>query len=297
MGTATYLSPVSHRRHSETGLATQSSPDSSIASQITSWKLRPGVHTPRAFITELAIIFESILVQLGPDDPSTPSSPEILMDDLRSSLSHEGRESTLPLPDWNEPNLSEMTKQAKRFAQVLAQVLYQYAAEFQHSVPGDPQLVVYSPCEGHKWVPAAGRLLRSNRSSPIPMMPYNGWLHQITCLRDALLAFENFEDVQLDFSDTIQRGTCPMESIREAFLFKIQTYKVNHSDIIYVAKALADPGLPSGGYSSQYRYGVVLPAALFAPSSSRLLRYIPTQLDINGEECVMFDFRTKYRRK
>ncbi|KAH6634752.1 ABC drug exporter AtrF [Chaetomium sp. MPI-SDFR-AT-0129] len=163
------------------------------------WRFRPGSYTPRDFIREIALLLESVIVQLGPDGPEDADSRAILMDGLRSSLSHEGRETTLPLADWNSEQPSDLTRHILR----IGKALYQYAAEANHIIPGDPSLTVYSPCEGHKWVPPAGRLLRSPRSSPILMMLYNEWLHQITCLRDILIGFDNFEDVILNLDHPV----------------------------------------------------------------------------------------------
>jgi hypothetical protein len=146
-------------------------------------------------------------------------------------------------------------------------------------VPGNPALTVYSPCEGHKWVPPAGRLLRSERSSPVLMMLYNEWLHQITCLRDGLIAFDNFEDVVLNLTDAERPGTRPMQDVREALLAQIARGRVSRETLLETAKVLTAPDLPAGGYGFQYDHGVVLPAALFSGAGSSLfLRYSPTRL-------------------
>jgi hypothetical protein len=208
------------------------------------------------------------------------------MDGLHSSLSHEGREATLPLSDWKSEEPSEITKQALR----VGSALYSYAREVNHKVKGDPHLTVYSPCEGHKWVPPAGRLLRSARSSPILMMLYNEWIHQMTCLRDGLLPYANFEEVQLNLQDTSARGTRPLEEIRENFVIKIRGGLANRAEFIEVAKVFTAPSLPSGGYGFQYQKGTVLPQSLFSEGRSSLLRYIPTALVEGGNEPILFDF-------
>ncbi|ORX98956.1 hypothetical protein BCR34DRAFT_628290 [Clohesyomyces aquaticus] len=211
------------------------------------WNFRPGTYTPREFIREIAVLLESVIVQLGPDPPDTPSTRTILMDGLRSSLSHEGREATLLLADWKSDSPSDITKQALR----VGKALYGYASEFNNKVRGDPHLTVYSPCEAHKWVPPAGRLLRSSRSSPILMMLYNEWLHQITCLRDGLLPFENFEDVQLSLLDPAARGTRPLEDIRKDFNLRMSRGQTSRTSLLEVAKVLTAPSLSAGGYGFQ----------------------------------------------
>ena len=244
------------------------------ATRLNEWRFRPGAYTPREFIREIAILLESVIVQLGPDGPGDADSRAILMDGLRSSLSHEGREATLPLVDWNSENPSDLTKHILR----IGRTLLGYATESNYSVAGDPALTVYSPCEGHKWVPPAGRLLRSDRSSPILMMLYNEWLHQITCLRDNLIVFENFEEVVLNLFDTSRRGTRPMEPFRQAFLSHVSRGELSLESLVETAKILTAPGLGAGGYGFQYNTGVVLPAKLFSESRTNLLRYIPARL-------------------
>ncbi|KAF2806143.1 uncharacterized protein BDZ99DRAFT_423609 [Mytilinidion resinicola] len=254
--------------------------------QSSNWNFRPGIYTAKDVVREIAVLFESVIVQLGPDPPGTPSTRSILMDGLRSSLSHEGREATLLLSDWKSAEPCEITKQALR----VGGALYSYASEVNHKVQGDPHLTVYSPCEGHKWIPPAGRLLRSARSSPILMMLYNEWLHQMTCLRDGLLPYANFEEVQLNLQDTSARGTRPLEEIRENFVLKIRGGSANRADFVDVAKVFTAPSLPSGGYGFQYQKGTVLPQSLFSEGRSSLLRYIPTALVEAGNEPVLFDF-------
>lgn len=243
------------------------------------WRFRPGSYTPRDFIREIALLLESVIVQLGPDGPEDANSRAILMDGLRSSLSHEGRETTLPLADWNSEQPSELTRHILR----IGKALYQYASEANHIIPGDPSLTVYSPCEGHKWVPPAGRLLRSSRSSPILMMLYNEWLHQITCLRDILIGFDNFEDVILNLDHPSKRGTRPMEDIREALLAQVKTDQVSRGSFLEAAKVLTGPSLPAGGYGFQYNKGVVLPATVFSETSSDLLLHFSRTVLVQEE--------------
>jgi hypothetical protein len=255
-------------------------------SRSTNWYFHPGTYKPKQFFAEIAILPESVITQLGADNPGETDTRAILMDGLRSSLSHEGREATLLLADWNSENSSEATKHILK----IGKALYDYASESNHVVPGDPNLTVYSPCEGHKWVPPAGRLLRSHRSSPILMMLYNEWLHQITCLRDGLIPFENFEDVALNLRDVSAKGARPLEEIRKAFASEISRGRLSHESIIEIAKVFTAPNLPAGGYGFQYDKGIVLPAVLFSGGESQFLRYIPTSLVESSQQPVIFDF-------
>ncbi|KAL2165835.1 hypothetical protein VTG60DRAFT_3740 [Thermothelomyces hinnuleus] len=208
------------------------------------WRFRPGAYTPREFVREIAILFESIIVQLGLDEPGGPSSPDILMDGLRSSLSHAGPEATLPLDDWDSAEPSELTRHIARVcAARLEHAREAGASPAAAIVPGDPALRVYSPCEGH-----------NDRGSRGVMMLYNEWLYQLTCPRDALIGFDNFEDVD----------------VRDALLARVRTGRVSRDDFLEAAEALTAPSLPASGYGFQHDGGVVLPAARFNPPGPRL---------------------------
>lgn len=238
------------------------------------WRFRPGAYATREFVHEIAILFESIIVQLGPDQSGDADSRTILLDGLRSSLSHESPEATLPLADWDSDQPSALTRHISR----IGQTLFQYAAEASRSVvPGDPSLTVHSSCKGHKWTPAAAQLLCGPRGSRVLMMLYNEWLHQLTCLRDFLIAFDNFEEVVLNLDNPSRPGTRPMEDVREALLAQVKSGQVSRGVLLETAKVLTGPALPAGGYGFQYSQGLVLPADLFSrPTSGRLLHYSPT---------------------
>jgi len=239
------------------------------------WRFTPGVYTPRSFMREISVLLESVILQLGPDPAGARSTREIFFESLRSSLSHEGREATLVLRDWKSGNPSEITKKALQ----VGKTLYLYAKEQSKAVPGDPNLTIYSPCEGHKWVPPAGQLLRSYRSSPQLMMLFNEWIHQITCLRNFLLAFENFEEVQLVLVDPELRGTRLMESYYAPLVALIQSDNLNHEHLFEISKKLTAPELPKGGFGFQYAGGTVLPALLFGKPDSMFVKYVPRIID------------------
>lgn len=237
-----------------------------------SWQFQPGVYTPKQFIREISVLLESIIVQLGPDSPRDEDTRTLLISGLKSSLSHQGREATLQLEDWNSSRPSEITSHILN----IGNVLYEYVVEAQHAVIGDPELTVFSPCEGHRWIPPIGRLLRGPRGSPNLMMLYNEWLHQITCLRDGLIAFENFEDVLLRLGDAARPGTRSMEDERIRLLTHVIRRTLPLHVLVDAAKALTAPHLVPGGYGFQYANGIALPAALFSGKrESNFLRFLP----------------------
>lgn len=245
------------------------------ATEYHDWRFRPDAYTAREFMREISILFESVIVQLGPDGPGEDDSRAILLDGLLASLSHEGREATLRLVDWNSEQPSGLT----RHILSIGKTLFQYASEFNHATVGNPSLKVYSPCEGHKWLPPAGRLLRSHRSSPALMMLYNEWLHQITCLRDYLIGFDNFEEVVLILDNTARPGTRPMEDVRVALLERVARGNVSRQLFLETAKVLTAPGLPAGGFGFQYSRGVIMPASVHSHEAPDFLfHFSPTQL-------------------
>ena len=208
------------------------------------WLFRPGAYTARAFVHEIAILFESIIAQLGPDNPGDTDSRTILLDGLRASLSPEGQEATLPLADWDSAEPSGLTRHILR----IGQAIFQHAVEASRTVPGDPSLTVNSHCEGHKWTPAVAQLLLGPRSSRVLMRLYNEWLHQLTCLRNFLIAFDNFEDVVLNLENPSQRGTRALEDIRKALLEQIKSGQVSREVLLEIAKGFTGPVVSARGH-------------------------------------------------
>jgi len=208
------------------------------------WLFRPGAYTAREFVHEIAVLFESIIAQLGPDKPGDADSRTILLDGLRASLAPKGQETTLPLADWDSAESSGLTRHVLR----IGQTIFQYAVKASRTVPGDPSLTVNSHCEGHKWTPAAAQLLLGPRSSRVLMRLYNEWLHQLTCLRDFLIAFDNFEDVVLNLDNPSQRGARAVEDIRKALLAQIKSGQVSREVLLEIAKGFTGPVVSARGH-------------------------------------------------
>ena len=265
--------------------ANNNSKPSKPTSQV--WHFPPGNYTPKQVVEHVAPLLESLLLQLGPDPPGAPSSHEILIAGLRSCLSSNTSESTLSIKvdSRTDSSRKEMAQQASRIGDVLVQHAQEAIAPYINA-----KLVVRSPCEGHLWTSDVVQVLMGRRSNGMLMQIYNEWLHQLVLLRDALLPFENFNDVQLNFKPNSPPGTRPMEKIRSQFLLELMTTQVKRSTILDVAKVFTAPGLPSGGYGFQYAHGTVIPTSLLTGAPSVLLRYVPAILDEEvGQKEILFD--------
>ncbi|KAL8770469.1 MAG: hypothetical protein Q9209_003895 [Squamulea sp. 1 TL-2023] len=254
------------------------------------WRFQPGTYTTKQVVEHVAPLLNSLVAELGQDPPGAVPSRKILIDGLRSCLATTGRESTLPIGDAvnmaGESARKLMAKQAQRIGSLLVRCA-------QNSPPPDvtgPQMTVRSPCEGHVWTREVAGLLIGPRSNGNLMQVYNEWLHQIVLLRDGLLPFENFDEVQLTIR---QEGTRPVEDIRSKFLMQIMTAQVKRTTIVDVAKVLTASGLPSGGYGFQYGSGIVMPLSLFTGSSSILLRYVPATVEDSNHQELLFDYENK----
>ena len=254
------------------------------------WALPAGTYTPRQIVEANAPILEVVLHHLGPNPPGSLMKPrEMLLDNLASNLALETRESSITIPT-RDPSRVEMAKQAIK----IGKVLIDYARNVD-GVQYDPGYVVRSPCEGHLLKPEVSYLMFGPRSLRHLMQIYNEYLHQMVLLRDALLPFENFEDViiPIDAEPGRKRGVRHTEDIRAGFLTEMMTKSVTQASVVKSAKFLLAPELPSNNvYGFQYKYGVVLPAFVAGSNSRGLLRYIPAVID-QTEEQVTFQYEIR----
>lgn len=129
--------------------------------------------------------------RLRPDPLGQPPARAALLDNIAANLATDTRESSLPLPpDITDIFRREMRNQANR----IGQTLVKWAGEYTDG-PFDPDLVLRSPCEGHLLLPPNVELMFGRRSQPHLMQLFNEYMHQMIILRDAVLPFQNFEDV------------------------------------------------------------------------------------------------------
>lgn len=256
------------------------------------WDFPPGTYTLKQVVEQVATLFESLLIQLGPDPPGA-SSRAILLDGLRACLSLDARESTLPLGKGahmtGNPSRQEIASQAQR----ISSLLVRYAQEVSPAGTLNPQLSTRSPCEGHMWTRDVQSVLFGRRSNGDLMQLYNEWLHQLVLLRDGLLPFENFDEVPLIVLSDTSGGMRPLETLRTHFLMQVMTAQVKRTTLLDVARGLRAPGLPSGGYGFQFARGVVMPVSLLTGSSSVLLRYLPAIVDDSQHQELLFDYENK----
>ena len=249
------------------------------------WALPAGAYTPRQIVRANAPLLEVVLHHLGPNPRGMPSTREMLLDNLASNLASNTRESTITIP-VKDPGRVEMAEQAVK----IGQVLINYAFN-ESEVPFDPGYLVRSPCEGHLLKPHVSQLMFGPRSLAHLMQVYNEYLHQMVLLRDALLPFENFEDVVIPIGAEPgrKRGMRHIEETRAKFLMEMMTKSITQASVITSAHFLLAPHLPRDNiYGFQYKYGVILPSFFGEGSSLRLLRYFPVIID-EVEESVAFE--------
>jgi hypothetical protein len=249
------------------------------------WTLPAGVYTPRQIVEANAPLLEIVVHHLGESPSGEPSARDLLVDNLASNLALNTRESSITIPT-RDLSRTELAKQAES----IGKRLIEYAKAIKN-VSYDPNYVIRSPCEGHLWKPPVAQLIFGPRSQRHLAQLYNEYSHQIILLRDALLPFENFEDVLIPIEEkSEQRGLRHTEQTRGAFLTEISTKQVSQRSIVKLAQFLLAPTLPKDNvYAFQYKYGAVLPSFVAGGESPRLLRYVPAVLEKSHEQ-VAFQY-------
>ncbi|KAM0111240.1 hypothetical protein ACP6JB_002797, partial [Aspergillus fumigatus] len=263
------------------------------------WGLKSGLYTPRQLVEGFAPLLDTVVFRLGPDPPNARPARAQLLDNLAANLDINTREATLRFPDTDlDASRQEIAEQARR----IGQTLVQYARNHTGG-PFNPDLSLRSPCEGHLLIPPNVDLMFGRRSQSHLMQLFNEYMHQMVLLRDALLPFQNYEDVIIPVDGRAARGIRHLEPSRSEFLTHLLTKEVTQSAIIKHAQALLAPGLLSHssltpspragpGYGFQYAHGLVLPAFLAGgPTPFHLLQYIPAKLVDDAPKGVIFDYR------
>lgn len=253
------------------------------------WRLAVGVYTPRQIVALVSPLLESVIARLGVDPRNTVSSRRILVDGLASLLSTASRESTMPIPhSTTDASRREVAKQSFRISKTLTQYI-----EDVSDPSMDSNIRIQSSCEGYLWTDSVANLLRGPRGNRQLIQLYNEWLHQMVLLRDSLLPFQNFVDVQLYVQSRTGPGLRDFEEPRSKFLVQCLTRTVSQVALVDIAKVFTAPNLPSGGYGLQYSHGLLLPAFLSGSNSLHLLRFHAAYLDESvadsGTE-ILFDY-------
>ncbi|KAM0432318.1 hypothetical protein ACHAPT_004858 [Fusarium lateritium] len=246
----------------------------------------PGIYTARELVQITAPLLNSIIHALGDDGDGEPSSKDVLVDGLAASLAVTGRESTLPL-SYGKSDTSR--REIANQAQVIGDALVSYARSTPQADEADQSVRLYSQCEGHLWTPAVAGLLLGPRSNSQLMQLYNEWLHRMILLRDALLPFENFDQVPLVIPLSNKQGIRDFEEPRKSFLLQCLTGRISQAAIVDVAKVFTARSLGSGGYGFQYSQGLVMPAFLSSSPSLHLLRHHPARID-DSQVDILFDY-------
>ena len=242
------------------------------------WDIPAGVYSPRQIVKSVSPLLETVLVGLGADPHNTVSSRKLLVDGLAALLSPASKESAFPIPLMvTDASRTEIAKQSFRIGKTLTQFVDEL------SNPGaKSQVRAQTPCEGYLLIDSVARLLHGPRGSEDLIHLYNEWLHQMVLLRDFLLPFQNYVDVQLSIQSKRGIGLRDFEELRSKFLVQCLTRTVSQTALVDVAKTFTAPNLPSGGYGLQYPQGLILPAFLSGSNSLHLLRFHGAHLG----ECV-----------
>lgn len=248
------------------------------------WDLPRGPMTARQIVDCLDTLLEAACVRLGHEVDRRP-----LLQSMSATLSIAGREASLPLMalDFPDPLRRELAAQAAGIGRCIAA----WAAEaneagiarsrFSREALG--QLELRSRCDGHPWTERATGLLTGERGGPAVMQLYNEWLHQLVLLRDALLPFENWQQVPLPLHVHEARGLRGFEPARAMFLAGFLTRIATHASIVAYGRALfeSQPVSPdSDVYGFQAELGLAVPSVIgrddIAGAPKGLLTWHPT---------------------
>jgi hypothetical protein len=252
------------------------------------WGLQAGVYTPRQLVEGFAPLLDTVVFHLGTDPPNSKPARTQLLDNVAANLATDTRESTLRLVEPLDISRREIKDQANR----IGKSLVQWARE-SSSKSFNPDMSLRSPCEGHLLTPSNVDLMFGGRAAPHLMQLFNEYMHQMVLLRDALLPFQNYQDVLIPV-DHQARGIRHFEQGRNKFLSEILTKQATQKGINVYAKALLAPGLldnAGAGYGFQYAHGTVLPAFLAGgPTPLHLLQYLPAKID-ESQTDVSFEYK------
>lgn len=255
------------------------------------WGLRPGIYTPKQLVESFAPLLDTVVFHLGNDPRDTKPARTQLLDNIAANLATNTREATLRLTEPLDISRREMNDQATQIGKTL--VRWARDQDSNSKTPVDVDLQLRSSCEGHLLTPSNVDLMFGDRSQPHLMQLFNEYMHQMVLLRDALLPFQNYEDVLIPINRK-GRGLRHLEPTRSQFLADMLTKHTTQRNVVTFAKALLAPELvrsESVGYGFQYAQGVVLPAFLAGgPTPLHLLQYVPVRMNEAAMDAV-FDYQ------
>ncbi|CAI7667904.1 unnamed protein product [Penicillium pancosmium] len=255
------------------------------------WGLRSGIYTPKQLVESFAPLLDTVVFHLGDDPRGIKPARTQLLDNIAANLATNTREATLRLSEPLDISRREMNAQATRIGKTL--VRWARDQESSSKRPVDVDLQLRSSCEGHLLTPSNVDLMFGDRSQPHLMQLFNEYMHQMVLLRDALLPFQNYQDVLIPINRKA-RGLRHLEPARSQFLADMLTRHTTQRNVVTFAKALLAPGLlcsESVGYGFQYAKGIILPAFLAGgPTPLHLLQYVPVRVDEAAMDAV-FDYQ------
>ncbi|MFD0695343.1 hypothetical protein ACFQZT_14655 [Paenibacillus sp. GCM10027628] len=250
--------------------------------QRTDWNLPAGIYRAKDIVSELDTLLQAILIQLG-----DAANAETLLNTLEANLAIEGRESSLPLGSlaFGDKAGIELTKQAQEIGEALTRWARENHSRkealerYGHSALNELQF--RSKCNNHLWTPKATGILTGPHGGPIVMQLYNEYLHQFVLLRNALIVFDNWEEVPIEITEREdEKGLRFIEDAHTEFLSALLAKRLTHKSIVRFAQRLLSPRLTTIGYGFQYKLGTILPASLSSEpetASRYLLHWYPVQ--------------------
>jgi len=261
----------------------------------TDWNIAPGSYSARQLVHELDALLQAMVVQMG-----DPAYADVLLDGLKAALALHGRESSLQIDGmvFGDYARNELKEQARAISgQIVewARAAHESKAGIeQHGTDRLAEMFVRSRCERHHWLPSAAAAVTGPDGGPFAMQFNNEWLHQMILLRDALIPFENWQEVPVPVLDTTAgKGLRHLERAREKFLTDWLIKQVRHDSIVSYAQSVFQGDVASPvGYGFQTHLGLVFPSVVggsLEDSSRNLLRFHPARLiEVDQGETISF---------
>ncbi|MHA6534471.1 hypothetical protein [Paenibacillus sp. BAC0078] len=272
---------------------------SSNIRDLVKWGIPEGVYRAKDIVSEAGILLEAVCARLG-----SAAAAEPLLRNLQASLAVSGREAVLPFASLaaGEETKNRFLVQAEQIGTAISgwarEVYAKQPGRQRYGYNGLVQLVHRSRCDQHLWTPEVVGILMGPAGSPEVMQLFNEYLHQLVLLRDALIPFENWEEVPLEIREERQAiGLRLIEPARDRFFTELIVKQIPHKEIVRFAQKVLCPELDPVGYGFQYKFGTVLPAVIGkspATAAPNLLRWHPAQLlsaSESGETtAIVFDY-------
>ncbi|RAR40648.1 hypothetical protein [Paenibacillus sp. MDMC362] len=267
--------------------------------EIPQWIFPAGVYRAKDIVRETSTLLEAVCMQLGESAAAEP-----LLRNLQSNLAVSGRDAVLPLAliasedETKSTFLDQAEKIGTKLSSWAREIYFENPARQKYGEKALLELIQRSQCDNHRWTPEVASILMGPKGSPEIMQLFNEYLHQLILLRDALIPFENWEEVPLVIVEGDQaKGLRFIEPARNRFLTELMVKQMPHREVVRFAQSFLSPELSTVvGYGFQYRLGMVLPAAIGKPitATKSLLCWHPAHLlpyqKAGESDSVVFDY-------